>query len=81
MELTEINVESYEKVVRARDPKSGLHSIIAIHDLTLGPSLGGLRMWPYKNEDDALTDVLRLANNQRGCVPETAYLDTGAPSP
>ena len=36
-------------------------AIIAIHDTTLGPALGGTRMWPYKSTEEALRDVLRLA--------------------
>jgi len=51
----------YEQVVFCYDRASGLKAIIAIHDTTLGPALGGLRMWPYESEDDAIFDVLRLA--------------------
>jgi leucine dehydrogenase len=51
----------YEQVVFCYDRPSKLKAIIAIHDTTLGPALGGCRMWPYKSEDEALTDVLRLA--------------------
>jgi leucine dehydrogenase len=40
---------------------SGLKAIIALHDTTLGPALGGCRMWPYASEADAITDVLRLS--------------------
>lgn len=38
---------------------SGLRCVIAIHNTVLGPALGGLRMWPYANEQDAVRDVLR----------------------
>jgi leucine dehydrogenase len=38
-----------------------LRGIIAIHSTALGPALGGTRLYPYRTEDDALTDVLRLA--------------------
>ncbi|MBK7146097.1 MAG: Glu/Leu/Phe/Val dehydrogenase [Xanthomonadales bacterium] len=38
-----------------------MKAIIAIHNTVLGPALGGLRMWPYKTEQDALNDVLRLS--------------------
>ena len=38
-----------------------MFAIIAVHDTTLGPALGGLRMWPYASEEEALFDVLRLA--------------------
>ena len=51
----------YEKVVFCNDNDSGLRAIIAIHDTTLGPALGGVRMLPYPTEEEALNDVLRLA--------------------
>ncbi|MCH8928032.1 MAG: Glu/Leu/Phe/Val dehydrogenase [Candidatus Marinimicrobia bacterium] len=53
--------KSHEQVVFSNDPTTGLKAIIAIHDTTLGPALGGCRMWNYKEEKDALTDVLRLS--------------------
>ena len=52
---------NHEEVVFCRDPETGLHAIIAIHDTTLGPSLGGVRMWPYASEAEAVEDVLRLS--------------------
>ncbi len=51
----------HEQVVFCHDPSVGLKAIIAIHNTSLGPALGGTRMWNYKNEDEALTDVLRLS--------------------
>ena len=51
----------HEQVVFCYDHETGLKAIIAIHNTNLGPSLGGTRMWMYKNEADALTDVLRLS--------------------
>ncbi len=51
----------HEQVVFCHDPQVGLKAIIAIHNTTLGPALGGTRMWNYKNEQEALTDVLRLS--------------------
>ncbi len=56
-----METHGYEQVVFNYDKVSGLRTIIAIHDTTMGPSLGGARMWPYKSEDEALTDALRLA--------------------
>lgn len=53
--------KDYEQVVFAHDATSGLKAIIAIHDTTLGPALGGCRMWPYESEEVALRDALRLA--------------------
>ena len=51
----------HREVVFCRDPEVGLSAIIAIHDTTLGPSLGGVRMWPYRSDAEALEDVLRLS--------------------
>src|SRR3569833_1852067 len=51
----------HQKIVFCNDPDTNLKAIIAIHDTTLGPALGGIRMWPYKTEADALNDVLRLS--------------------
>ncbi|CAM3124989.1 branched-chain amino acid dehydrogenase [Filibacter tadaridae] len=51
----------YEQIVLCQDKNSGLKAIIAIHDTTLGPALGGTRMWTYASEEDALEDALRLA--------------------
>jgi leucine dehydrogenase len=51
----------HEQVVFCSDPATGLRSIIAVHDTSLGPGLGGVRMWDYPDEQAALTDVLRLS--------------------
>jgi leucine dehydrogenase len=51
----------HEEVVFFHHRESGLKAIVGIHNTVLGPALGGLRMWPYKNEQEALTDVLRLS--------------------
>jgi leucine dehydrogenase len=51
----------HEQIVVCQDRPSGLRAIIAIHDTTLGPGLGGIRMWTYPSDEAALTDVLRLS--------------------
>lgn len=51
----------HEQIVFCYDKVSGLKAIIGIHDTTLGPALGGCRMWPYEREEDALYDVVRLS--------------------
>ncbi|MFC7370463.1 branched-chain amino acid dehydrogenase [Fictibacillus iocasae] len=51
----------YEQMVICQDKQSGLKAIICIHDTTLGPALGGTRMWTYDSEDAAIEDALRLA--------------------
>ena len=62
MEILEKTTNSeHEKVFIGRDPESGYRGIIAIHSTTRGPAVGGTRIWNYANEDDALTDALRLS--------------------
>jgi leucine dehydrogenase len=51
----------HEQVVVCHEPEAGLRAIIAVHDTTLGPALGGIRMWTYTSDEAALTDVLRLS--------------------
>jgi leucine dehydrogenase len=51
----------YEQLILCQDKNSGLQAIIVIHDTTLGPALGGARMWAYTSEEAALKDALRLA--------------------
>ena len=56
-----ISKTNHEEVVFCQNQDAGLKAIIAIHNSVLGPALGGLRMWPYATEQDALNDVLRLS--------------------
>src|SRR5699024_7737536 len=51
----------YEQLVFCQDRETGLKAIIGIHDTTLGPALGGTRIWDYESEEEAIIDVLRLA--------------------
>ena len=51
----------YEQVVHFFDRSTGLKGITVIHNTTLGPALGGTRIWNYTTEEEALVDCLRLA--------------------
>ena len=51
----------HEQIVVNYDEETGLKAIIAIHDTSLGPALGGTRLWNYDNEEEALVDVMRLS--------------------
>ena len=51
----------HEHVLFCSDNDLGLKAIIAVHNTTLGPALGGTRMWTYASDMDALQDVLRLS--------------------
>lgn len=65
--ITRLSVEyhpdddGHEEVLYCQDAASGLKAIVAIHDTSLGPALGGCRMRPYATLNEALTDVLRLS--------------------
>jgi leucine dehydrogenase len=62
MTVTQVMTErDFEQIVLCRDPNSGLESVIAIHDTTLGPSLGGIRMRAYPDQQAAVADALDLA--------------------
>jgi leucine dehydrogenase len=74
MNVREIRVPGYERVVCGSDEAAGYQGIIAVHSTALGPAVGGTRYWSYKTEDDAMTDALRLA---RGMTYKNAL--TGLP--
>jgi leucine dehydrogenase len=59
--FNQISTYDHEQVLFCQDQATNLKAIIAIHNTTLGPGLGGTRMYNYKNDSDALTDVLRLS--------------------
>lgn len=62
MELfKEIASMGHEQILFAQDEKTNLKAIIAIHSTVLGPALGGMRIWHYQNEAEALNDVIRLS--------------------
>lgn len=62
----------HEQLVFCHDPHSGLNAIIAIHNTTLGPALGGTRLWNYTSHNDAIVDALRLS---RGMTYKAAISD------
>ncbi|SDZ91790.1 Glu/Leu/Phe/Val family dehydrogenase [Psychroflexus halocasei] len=72
----QLSFDDHEQVVFCYDKETGLKAIIGIHDTTLGPALGGTRMWNYESEWEALNDVLRLS---RGMTFKSAItgLDLG----
>jgi leucine dehydrogenase len=74
LQFETIAVKGYEQVIKVTDKKAGLNAIIAIHDTTLGPALGGTRIFPYANFNDALEDVLRLS---KGMTYKSAVSEVG----
>ncbi len=62
MEIFELlGGHDHEQLVFCQEPSAGYHGLIAIHNTTLGPALGGTRYWHYKTESDAVVDALRLS--------------------
>jgi len=59
--FTHSSFDHHEQILFVSEKASGLKGVIAIHNTALGPAAGGCRMFPYANENDALTDVLRLS--------------------
>ena len=59
--IGQMTLNNHEQVLFCNDNETGLKAIVAIHSTILGPSLGGTRMWTYKNEMEALNDALRLS--------------------
>ena len=59
--MTEMSKYRHEKVLFVNNEKAGLKANIAVHTTTLGPAIGGCRLWPYESYDAALFDVLRLS--------------------
>src|SRR5210317_915042 len=56
-----LEFDNHESLHYFNDDKTGLRAIVAVHSTALGPAAGGTRRWVYKNDADALTDVLRLS--------------------
>ena len=59
--FSKIQEHEHEQIVFCYDATAGYRGIIAIHNTTLGPALGGTRFWNYKSDEEAITDALRLA--------------------
>ncbi len=59
--LARLAEHDHEQVIALQNRATGLRGFLAIHDTTLGPALGGTRIWRYASEADALDDALRLS--------------------
>ncbi|MGH9795899.1 MAG: Glu/Leu/Phe/Val family dehydrogenase [Candidatus Acidiferrales bacterium] len=59
--LDQMSVHDHEQVIALQNRACGLRGFVAIHDTTLGPALGGVRIWRYRSEEEALADALRLS--------------------
>ena len=59
--LEEMTIDGHEQVIAFQNRAAGLRGFLAIHSTTLGPAVGGVRLWRYASEEEALTDALRLS--------------------
>jgi leucine dehydrogenase len=59
--FAQMHAMGHEQVLLSHDPSCNYFGIIAIHDTTLGPALGGTRFWHYGSTEEAIIDALRLA--------------------
>lgn len=53
--------DNHEEVLFACDEQTGLRALIAVHNTSRGPGVGGTRLWKYENDRAAVRDVLRLS--------------------
>ena len=67
-----MSLDDFHRIVVRNDSTTGLRAVFAIHDLTLGPALGGVRRWAYADDSAAIADVVRLA---RGMTFKNALAD------
>jgi|GEM_PF-67240 len=74
LQMEKIFVDGYEQVIKVTDVKAGLKAFICIHNTSLGPALGGTRIFPYASEKEALEDALRLS---RGMTYKSAISGVG----
>ncbi|MFQ5777788.1 MAG: Glu/Leu/Phe/Val dehydrogenase dimerization domain-containing protein [Terriglobia bacterium] len=59
--LEQLAAQDHEQVIAFQNRATGLRGFLALHDTTRGPALGGVRLWPYSSEEEALADALQLA--------------------
>lgn len=52
---------NHQSVIELNRPDEGLRGFVSIHNTTLGPAVGGTRIYPYRTEEEAIADVLRLS--------------------
>jgi leucine dehydrogenase len=57
----QLSAHDYEQIIAFNNNATGLRGFLAFHDTTLGPALGGVRIWRYASDAEALTDALRLS--------------------
>ncbi len=62
----------HEEVVFFYDKAINARFIVGIHSTLRGPAIGGLRVWAYEKELDAIKDVLRLS---RGMTYKNASIN------
>jgi leucine dehydrogenase len=74
LHLERLDIAGFNQVWKVTDPSVRLEGVIAIHSLDLGPALGGTRIRPYKNFDEALEDALRLS---QGMTYKSAVAEVG----
>ena len=73
--LEQLAAHDHEQVIAFQNRAAGLRGFLAIHDTTLGPALGGTRLWRYATEEEALADALRLsrAMTYKAALAELPY--------
>ena len=61
IKIKDIFIKGYDRIIHATHEVTSLNCIISIHNTKLGPALGGVRSWSYKNFNDQLKDTIKLS--------------------
>ena len=61
LKIKDLKIDGYERVVHATDENTKLNCFIAVHNIKLGPAVGGVRSWEYESQESQLFDVTRLS--------------------
>ena len=63
LNIKDLFIKGYDRVVHATNDTSKLDCVISIHNTKLGPSLGGVRSWTYNSFEEQKNDALRLSES------------------
>lgn len=75
LSISEIKLEGYERVIKVSDSRFNAYGFVAVHNTTLGPSLGGCRIFNYTLPENAFSDCIALAKamTYKSCLADVPH--------
>jgi leucine dehydrogenase len=61
--FTKMLAKAHENLLFLQHRESGLRGVLAIHDSSLGPAIGGIRFREYPSEQEMILDALQLSES------------------